>query len=85
MNKYLYSDENICNLTKQLITLLEIPISKNDDRTTQIIKKCHQIVGNTMIEVYNKYGNNLDINKKNVDKLNAKCLDNCLKKMKNIF
>ena len=47
MNKYLYSDENICNLTKQLITLLEIPISKNDDRTTQIIKKCHQIVGNT--------------------------------------
>ena len=84
MNKYLYSVENICNLTKQLITLLEIPISKNDERTTQIIKKCHQIVGNTMIEVYNKYGYNLDINKKNVDKLNAKCLDNCLKKMKNI-
>ena len=84
MDKFLYSDDNVCNLTKQLITLLEIPISKKDERTAQIIKKCHQIVGNTMIEVYNKYGYNMEINKRNVEKLNAKCLDNCLKKMKNI-
>jgi hypothetical protein len=82
MDKFLYSENNLNTQTKRLIKLLNININ-DDPKTIQMVKRCKNIVSNTIIEVYNKYGDQLEPNMINVEKLNNKCLSNCIKKIKN--
>ena len=82
MDKFLYSENNLNTQTKRLIKLLDININ-DDPKTIQMVKRCKNIVSNTIIEVYNKYGDQLEPNMINVEKLNNKCLSNCIKKIKN--
>ena len=80
MEKILYSDDNLNNLTKKLIKILKIKIS-NDNKTVELITRCKNIVNDTIIEVNNKYGINLKACMANVEKINNKCLSNCIKKI----
>ena len=82
MDKFLYSENNINNQTKRLVKILNININNNPE-TIQIVKKCKNIINNTMIEVYNKYGYQLEPNMVNAEKLNNKCISNCIKKIQN--
>ena len=80
MEKILYSDDNLNNLTKKLIKILNIKIS-NDNKTIELITRCKNIVNDTIIEVNNKYGINLKACMANIEKINNKCLSNCIKKI----
>lgn len=82
MDKFLYSENNINNQTKRLIKILNVKVDNNPE-TIKLVKKCKNIVYNTMIEVYNKYGYQLEANMVSAEKLNNKCVSNCIKKIQN--
>ena len=83
MEKYLYSNDNTKLLTKKLIVLCGFQLKENNQQTITLIKNCNTIVQDTIVEVNNKYGYKLKPCKESIEKLNAKCLSNCISKMKN--
>ena len=83
MEKYLYSNDNTKLLTKKLIELCGFQLKENNQQTIALIKNCNTIVKDTIVEVNNKYGYQLKPCQESIEKLNAKCLSNCISKMKN--
>jgi hypothetical protein len=83
MEKYLYSNDNTKLLTKKLIELCGFQLKENNQQTIALIKNCNTIVKDTIVEVNNKYGYQLKPCQESIEKLNAKCLSNCISKIKN--
>jgi hypothetical protein len=82
MNNILFTNQNINNLTKDLITILKIPVS-NDENFKKYVLECKNLIYNTLIEVYNKYAPILEPSNENIIKINKKCLSNSILKIKN--
>ena len=83
MEKYLYSNDNKKLLTKKLIELCGFQLKEHNKQTITLIKNCNTIVKDTIVEVNNKYGYQLKPCKESIERLNTKCLSNCISKMKN--
>lgn len=81
MNNILFTNQNINNLTKDLITILKIPVS-NDENFRKYVLECKNLIHNTLVEVYNKYAPILEPSNENIMKINKKCLSNSILKIK---
>lgn len=76
MDKYLFGDNNLNQLTLYLIKIMNF---KNDQK---IFIDCRQLIFDEMKKVYSKYYKNLPQSQESIDKLNKKTLSNCINKFK---
>ena len=79
MEEYFFSEKNVGDLTKQLITNLELG---QNELNNDVVIKCRNIIVKQMKNTYDRFGNQKPNNigtKEYIAKMNNKSLKDCMK------